>query len=61
MVHIRECERCAHDTEVKETRITKEGLIRRKRTCRSCGHSFFTVEVYDDKNIKAALEILRYK
>ena len=60
-MYIKECEICLNDTEVIDTRTTKDGMIRRKRICRSCGHTFYTIEVFDDKNIKAALEILRNK
>lgn len=61
MMQVKNCERCLNDTEVIDTRITAGGLIRRRRICRSCGHKFYTIEVYDDKNLMAAIQILGYK
>lgn len=35
-------------TDVKDTRFHR-GRVRRKRTCRSCGKSFFTLEICESE------------
>lgn len=37
------------ETRVLETRALPNGIItRRRHSCQSCGHSFRTIEIYDD-------------
>lgn len=51
------CPACQHDTKVLETRLTGEGLFRRRRKCLNCDYRFTTLEIEDIKLTKVRKEV----
>jgi ribosomal protein S27AE len=44
------CPKCYEDTlEVIESRPTQNGLVRRRKECKTCGHRLTTREISDDQ------------
>lgn len=41
------CPKCGARTGVYDSRISFEGITRRKRSCPSCSHRFATIEILD--------------
>lgn len=44
-MQIKECEVCGAKTIIKNTRVRKDGIIKRRRICTRCNDSFTTFEV----------------
>lgn len=48
-----DCLKCGGKTDVKETRLSDHGLLRRRRKCRQCGFKFSTREIPYDHDSNA--------
>lgn len=51
------CPKCNTKTDVYDSRLNTEGMLRRKRVCPACSYRFATVEMLDTGNpLRAARE-----
>jgi hypothetical protein len=42
------CPKCGHRTDVYDSRLNTQGLVRRRRSCEGCGHRFATIEIENE-------------
>lgn len=47
-IHGYPCPNCGARTDVKDSRATQEGYIRRRRKCKNCTNRFTTIESLDN-------------